>query len=173
MRFASRVESAAWCAARGHLMPSTPSAFPAEESHWRHEFRIPEDAGARVALCRALWSHADQQDKVERLLYIDEWGVWPSGEHPPLFASLRARFGENRSLMDAPGQIFSADETDDGLSFLIVCVLFLWDCWLFGSAGNLLVLSHDEYGLAFGRKNRDSAGFREVAAQLDKRRNEV
>jgi hypothetical protein len=148
-------------------MPTRPRGFPDEETHWRYEFRIPADAGQRIALCRTLWNHADEQDKIERLLFVEEWGVWPSGEHLPLFGSLRARFGEQRPLTEAPGQIFGAEEADDGLSFLIVCVLFLWDCWIFGSGGNVVMMSHDEYGLAFARKNRDSAGFRDHVALIE------
>ena len=61
MKFATRSESAAWCSQHGHRMPSHSFEFPPEETHWRHEFKIPSDAGRRVALCRALWDHGDEQ----------------------------------------------------------------------------------------------------------------
>jgi len=156
MTFATRSESAAWCSRHGHRMPSHSPVFPPEETHWRREFKIPSDAGRRVALCRALWDHEDDEDKEQRLLLVTTWGVWPSGEHPPLFERLRASFGEHRHLSEAPGHIIDAKEAQDGFSFFIVCVLFLWDCWIFGSCGNVVMMSHDEYGLAFGRKNRNS-----------------
>ncbi len=156
MKFATRAESEEWCSLRGHCMPSHPPAFPLEDTHWRFEFHIPSDAGARVALCRAIWDHADDEDKAQRLLLVETWGVWPSGEHPPLFERLRSSFGEHRHLIEAPGQIIDANEARDGFSLFIVCVLFLWDCWVYGSCGHVVMMSHDEYGLAFGRKDRNT-----------------
>ncbi|HJZ78312.1 MAG TPA: hypothetical protein VKE51_41575 [Vicinamibacterales bacterium] len=126
----------------------------------RDDFTIPADAGARVALCRALWDHADPEARGERLLFIETWGVWPSGEHPPLFARLRSAFGEQRPLITAPGHLFDGREGGEGLSFLIVCAYFLWDCWVLDSRGSVAMLSHDEYGVAFTPKDRDSNDLR-------------
>jgi len=137
---------------------------PACVSSGRHararRLHDPADAGARVALCRALWDHADPEARGERLLFIETWGVWPSGEHPPLFARLRSAFGEQRPLITAPGHLFDGREGGEGLSFLIVCAYFLWDCWVLDSRGSVAMLSHDEYGVAFTPKDRDSNDLR-------------
>lgn len=143
MRFLTSAESTAWCAAHDHA------------ADWRYEFSIPADAGARVALCRALWNYETEADEKERLLLIEGWGVWPSGEHLPLFGALRSAFGETRPLVDAPGQVVAASESDAGLSFFVLCALFLWDCRLFSSSGSLVRLSHDEYGFASGPGTHD------------------
>jgi hypothetical protein len=127
---------------------------PSEETHWCRQFALPPDAGHRVWLCRTLWHHLDEAG--ERLLLITGWGVWPSGEHRPLFESLRAAAGEHRPLIDVPGHLFTAQETDAGLSYLIVCAYFLWDCWLLDTRGSGVMLSHDEYGVAFAPNDRDA-----------------
>jgi len=57
---------------------------------------------------------------MERLLLIEEWDVWPSGEHFPLFTRLREACGERRSLIDTPGHLFGLGDAKDGLSFLIL-----------------------------------------------------
>jgi len=100
-----------------------------------------------VSLCRTLWSEEDWQKDAERLLIVEEWGVWPSGEHPPLFMKLRSAFGEARPMIEAPGHLCRKDDADDGLSFLILCALFLWDCTLYKDGGGMVFVSHDEYGV--------------------------
>jgi hypothetical protein len=108
------------------------------------EFR-PTPAG-RVALCRLLWQHVVDSQQTERLLLIEGWSVWPSGEHLPLFTRLREACGEGRSLADVPGHLFAMDDEEDGLSFLVVATLFLWDYLLCSGSGRAIMMSHDEYG---------------------------
>jgi hypothetical protein len=157
MQFLTSIDAASWCRGYGHPMPSRPSSFSKEAHQWRHDFRIPTDAGRRVALCRVLWNQETESIDEKRLLLITDWGVWASGEHPPLFATLRLAFGETRPLIEAPAQLFDESESDAGLSFLIVCAIFLWDCWMLGSGGSIVFLSHDEYGFVVGPVERDSS----------------
>jgi hypothetical protein len=90
---------------------------------------------------------------MQRLLLIEEWGVWPSGEHLPLFTRLREACGERRSLIDLPGHLFGTGDDDDGLSFLILATLFLWDYSLYSESGAAIVVSHDEFGVVLTPKN--------------------
>jgi hypothetical protein len=80
--------------------------------------------------------------------------VWPSGEHFPLFTRLREACGERRHLIEAPGHLFGPGEDDDGLSFLILATLFLWDYSLYSESGATIVVSHDEFGVVLEPKNR-------------------
>ena len=141
MKFLTARECDVWrqtynIASRSHLDSTSTAAI-------RSEFRIPSDAGERIALCRLIWN---QLDSIERLLIVTGWSVWPSGEHLPLFNSLRAVCGERRSLSEAPGQLFYPK--DDGLSFLLVGVLFLWDLEVYDQSGTAIAFSHDEVGVA-------------------------
>jgi len=49
----------------------------------RQNFTIPSDAGARVALVRAVWAGVGS-GQPEALLWVTDWSVWPSSEHMPL-----------------------------------------------------------------------------------------
>ena len=119
-----------------------------------YEFKIPHDAGARVALCRQLWHGCGEVEHMERLLVMTGWSVWPSGEHVPLFTRLREQFGETRWLVDAPGHMFSPGDDDDGLSFLVLATMFLWDYTLYAESGVVITGANDEYGAVYEPQNR-------------------
>ena len=81
------------------------------------------------------------------MLWVTDWGVWPSSEHMPLAEGLRRGLGEERSIHEAPGCVAMLGEDDQALSVLITAVLFLWDCWLLSPNGRLAAFfSHDECG---------------------------
>jgi hypothetical protein len=115
------------------------------------QFAIPADAGRRVWLARFLLSLLDPFDEV--LMQIGDWGVWPLAQHMPLFRRFRQAFGEVRPLIEVPGQIFAPTEKEDAESILIICVLFLWNCYVLPDRGDVaLFVSHDEYGWVAARK---------------------
>lgn len=108
------------------------------------DVKIEQDAGRRVAMVRQHFRGFGAPD--ELLVWFTDWSVWPSGEVPYLFHRLRLSYGEHRPLIDAPAQLFAADETEDALSFVAVGVLFLWDCFVVSaSQGSLVFYSHDEF----------------------------
>lgn len=114
------------------------------------EFLIPSDAGARIALARAIW-YATAAD-VESLLWVTDWGVWQSGEHPPLTNAVRTAFGVTKPLIEAPGHLVTGAEADAGSSLFVLSVLNLWDAWLIPAGGRPSVfVSHDEYGIVESR----------------------
>jgi len=156
MRFLTREASAEWCAANGYEAdPDGPTRLrdPADK------FEIPSDAGHRVALARLLWdSVASSTPQV--LLWVTEFGVWPSGEHRPLAESARAAWGAPGPLAAYPGQLVALSEHDDGLSGLVLATLFLWDCWLLSAGGaRSAFVSHDEFGVASFRDESERAAF--------------
>lgn len=167
MKFLTTNQCTAWCSNRNFPRPSHPRIYPSEEKHARYDFEIPTDSGHRVALARRLWSASVDSADEERLLWIEEWGVWPSGEHFPLLTALRAGFGERRSLIDVPGHLSEQGDDEDGLSFLIVGLLFLWDCWLYTKSGTVLMLSHDEYGIVFEPRSRSAPCIHGELERLD------
>ena len=68
-----------------------------------------------------------------------------------VFDRLRMSYGETRRLIDLPGPLFDRTEIEDGISFVTVGTLFLWDCYVVNPGRTkLLHLSHDEYGVTKG-----------------------
>src|SRR5690349_6003996 len=126
MQGLTKAECSQWCSGLNLVLPST----SLDVGITRYEIAIPKDAGRRIVLARYLWSTCVKVSHKESMLWITEWGVWPSCEHMPLFIALRERFDEKRTVMEAPGCLFATPE-DDGLSFLSVASLFLWDVWLY------------------------------------------
>lgn len=166
MQFFTSDQCAEWCRRHGYQLPPELERHGPSERFVRHEFTIPADAGQRVALCRLLWSLDDNAQVTDRLLWINEWGVWPSSEHMPLFVRWRAAFGEMRTLAEAPGQLLDQGDHDDGLSVLIMACLFLWDCFIYLEEGVIVALSHDERGVVYEPGNRLVTGRRAALARL-------
>jgi hypothetical protein len=164
MRFQTEQECEQWCLDRGHLPPSRMRGRQWPDRYVCHDFSLPKDAQARVSLCRTLWSVSGDFVTGERLLWLDEWGVWPSGEHPALFTTWRAAFGETRSLMEAPGHLVEPHQDADGLSVLVVASLFLWDCWMYLETGLIVMISHDEVGLVLEDKSGEQSSARSCLA---------
>ena len=85
------------------------------------------------------------------LVWFDDWLVWQAGQRMHIFDRLRMSYGESRRIIDTPAQLFQQIEIEDAISFVIIAVLFLWDCYVLCPDPNkLLFFSHDEYGVAKG-----------------------
>ena len=147
LRFLTQQQCQIWATAHGYRLYDPPWGRQVDVASLDEQrFHLPEDSGARMALARMLWDSL-ASDAPEALVWVTEWGVWPSGEHLPLAAAVRRGYGETRSLHDAPGAIIGRNEADAGLSLVALATLFLWDCWLLLPGGPVACfLSHDEYG---------------------------
>jgi len=152
MRFITVPEATEWARAHGYnFQPFGTQARLDSDAFRTRRYATPEDAGARVALCRSLWESI-VHGQPEALLWVTEWGVWPSGEHLPLIQTLRTAHGESRPLIEAPGLHFRASDDDAAFSFFILSALFLWDCYLLAPSGESgAFLSHDEFLRVFAR----------------------
>ena len=109
-------------------------------------FAIPDQPAGRVLLAKAVLAPFLNSD-AEILLWIGDWGIWPSGEHLPLFLRLHEALGEKRPLMEACGHLTSRAEAEDATSVLVLAVMFLWDCHILSGDGKRQAFfSHDEFG---------------------------
>ncbi|HLW99527.1 MAG TPA: hypothetical protein VKR82_12845 [Candidatus Acidoferrales bacterium] len=80
------------------------------------------------------------------LLWITEWGVWPSSENWHLYYKLRETYGDRRLLHEAPGHFFLDYETEDLASFLQLAMLNGWGGYVLTQADYVnAFFSHDEY----------------------------
>ncbi len=107
--------------------------------------------GHVLRLCRSLWPGEWTQG--QRLLWVREWSAWPSGEHMPIYTKWRSALGDTRALIEAPGHVVDPHEDDDGLSVLVMSALFLWDCWVYTENGTIVMISHDECGSVWHRRD--------------------
>ena len=156
MRFLTHPECVAWCEAHGFPLRALPGGHLPESQPNGLEltpYYPPADSGQKVGLATLLWWLLEPQSDV--LLWLGAWDVWPSSGHMPLFERLRQAFGESRPVDEAPGLLVSPSEADDGISVLLLALLFVWDCHVVSGTGtDAVFVSHDEYGW-FG--TRDSA----------------
>jgi hypothetical protein len=84
-------------------------------------------------------------DGGDMLLWLRHWSVWSSMQHMPLFTRLREAVGEPRPLSEAPGQLITPAQLDDGISVLAIALWFLWDCAIFSERRSPVFLcSYDD-----------------------------
>jgi hypothetical protein len=83
------------------------------------------------------------------LLWIQEWGVWPSSEDWPAYYEARGQQGERRSLGVAPGHLFEAGEKQLAIRFLQLVLENAWEAQLVsashGKPVSRVYISHDEW----------------------------
>ncbi|MCB0076907.1 MAG: hypothetical protein KDD73_05740 [Anaerolineales bacterium] len=113
-------------------------------------YPIPHDAGRKMALAKGLigywldWSGGG-------LLFIKEYGIWPTSEYMPLFDGYRRALGENRSIDEAPGYLIAEEMLEPAIAFLAMALYFMWDVILVSVADRLTIeLTHDEELFAAG-----------------------
>jgi hypothetical protein len=80
------------------------------------------------------------------LLWVNEYGIWPSSENNHLYYRLRQSYGDQRKLQEAPGHEFVAEEVADLTSFLDLTIQFGWGAHLLSiPAAAYIFISHDEW----------------------------
>jgi transglutaminase-like putative cysteine protease len=96
------------------------------------------------------------------LLWITEWGIWPSSENWHLYYKLRQSYGDLRLLHESPGHLFLEHEAEDLASFLQIAMLNGWGGYVLTQADYVnAFFSHDEYIDFFAKKPEELAVVRE------------
>jgi hypothetical protein len=108
----------------------------------------------------AHWVASELTYRKPTLLFITEWGIWPSSENWHLYYKLRQTYGDNRLLHEAPGHLFLGHEAEDLTSFLQLSMLNGWG----GTEANYVnaFFSHDEYIDFFGDKDTNLTDIRKA-----------
>ena len=60
------------------------------------------------------------------LMWVRDYGIWPSGENQHLYYRLRRALGDTGTLASAPGHLFSKNEQDDFVTFVHLALEFGW-----------------------------------------------
>jgi hypothetical protein len=86
----------------------------------------------------------------ECLLWVTQWGVWPSAEDWPRYYNARGAHGERRSLEAAPAQVFRFDESALLVEFTTLVLENAWDAHIvpvraLRPTGQRILISHDEW----------------------------
>lgn len=165
MQFLGPAEWQDWCVARSVPLREVGWTRPAVDAIPNHVVKLtyPTDSGRKVHLARRLFSLVASEG--EALVLLDDWGVWPSNQHLPLLTRLREALGEHRLLIEAPGHLVDALDTDDAISIIAMSLFFFWDCYGISSSGrDAFYISHDEYCYFASRDATVAASVREAEA---------
>src|SRR6185437_4574113 len=138
MRFHTQQACEDWLRARDRLKPDVLLGlykervrYPAE--HYRTFFA-------------AHWIATSLTYRRPTLLWITEWGIWPSSENHHLYYRLRQTYNDHRLLREAPGHLFLEHEAEDMASFLQLAMLNGWGGYVLTDAGYVnAFFSHDEF----------------------------
>jgi hypothetical protein len=116
---------------------------PDVEQH--HVIRdIPKSFTRLTWFCQHLERSLQPRDAC--LLWVTDWGVWPSSGNLHLYYRLRQSYSDWRLLHEAPGHLFLKYEAVDLVSFLEVGILAGWDMHLLPTDGyGRAFVSHDEW----------------------------
>jgi hypothetical protein len=146
MQFLTPKQWQAWCVEHQVSLKEAGWMRPWVDAPCFHgvEIPYPTDSGAKTALARRLLSLV--ASGTETLILVDDWEVWPSSQHLPLFTRFREALGERRPLIEAPGHLVGPGDLDDAVSIIATSLFFIWDCYGISSTGrDAFYVSHDEY----------------------------
>jgi hypothetical protein len=164
MRFFTPAEWQTWCSERQIPLREVGWSRPDISADHFHVADVPydTDSGAKVSMARFLFSLVTPDP--ETLILIDDWAVWPSSQQMPLFTRFRQALGESRPLIESPGHLVAATDSDDAISIIATSLLFIWDCYGISSSGrDAFYISYDEYCVF---ASRDPSVAAQVTEQL-------
>ena len=110
-----------------------------------HSFKISNDSGTKTNLSRELFALVANCSS-ESLLWIDEYGIWPSCEDFNLFDGFRMSLGEIEPLHVKPGHLFRAEDINTIQSIIAMVLYFVWGAFIVTGSKDIIVrISHDEF----------------------------
>lgn len=119
----------------------------------------------------AHWIATSMTYRMPTLLWVTEWGIWPSSENWHLYYKLRQTYGDQRLLQETPGHLFLEHEAEDLASFLQIAMLNGWGGYVLTQANYVnAFFSHDEYIDFFAEHDQNIANVRKALAQVDRMR---
>ena len=138
MRFYTAEECETWLKDRERLKPD------AVDGHLRLHVDYPTEPYRIYYI--AHWIATQLTNRQPALLWITEWGIWPSSENWQMYYRMRHSYGDCRLLNEAPGHLFLEYQAEDLASFLQLSMLNGWGGYVLTQANYTnLFFSHDEY----------------------------
>ena len=138
MRFYTQQQCEEWLAQRTRVLPDQDKSLPTERFDYPNE-------GYRFFPIASAIAHSIMYQQ-PTLLWVTEWGIWPSSENWQLYYKLRQTYGDHQLLQDAPGHLFLEYEAEDLSTFLQLGMLSGWDGYILTGANHVnAFFSHDQY----------------------------
>jgi hypothetical protein len=105
---------------------------------------IPIDSGRKNYLSKEI---AAFFDKNEILLYINEFGIWPSSENMYLFDGYRKSIGIENKIYEKPSHIINKNENIEFYCILDMILYFFMGCMIIPieNQNEIITISHDEF----------------------------
>jgi hypothetical protein len=163
MRIIDRHETEVWLSARG--LVDSKGMLSLSAYFTQAPYTIPPDSGKKTALSRTIVSFF--RDQNEALLWINEFGIWPSSEDRHLFTGFRQSLGEHSPLPEKPGHLFSAIDLETVGSLLAMALYFCWGAVLVSASGDFLLrVTHDEQIHTYARDEVDLSKIHTLLSSL-------
>jgi hypothetical protein len=157
LRFYSQQECEEWLSGRERQKPGVEPG--------RHTQRVAYPPEPHQIFFYAHWIATSLTFRRPALLWITEWGIWPSSENWHLYYNLRHTYGNHRLPHEAPGHLFLEHAAEDLGSFLQVAMLNGWGGYVLTQANYVIAFfSHDEYIDFFAQEDVNLADVRKDLA---------
>jgi hypothetical protein len=155
LRFYTQVECENWLSDQQRRKPdAVPDAHVERVSYPPEAYRV---------FFVAHWIATSLTHGMPTLLWVTEWGIWPSSENWHLYYRLRQTYSDQRLLHEAPGHLFLEHEAEDLASFLQVAMLNGWGGYVLTQADYVnAFFSHDEYIDFFAEHDENLVEVRKV-----------
>lgn len=138
MRLYTQLECEKWLSGQELIKPT--------EANDLYSQRVPFPSDFHRIFFAARWVASALPHDMAVMLWITEWGIWPSSENLHLYYRLRQSYNDHRLLHEAPGHFFLKHESEDLASFLQLAMLNGWGGFVLAEANDLnAFFSHDEY----------------------------
>jgi hypothetical protein len=145
MQFLEKSEIEEWCVE--HQVPLALSKAEGSVASTRFFGQAVSPRGQEPAVVTAVMAELGTWD--ECLLWIQEWGIWPSSENWPAYYAARGVQGERRSLQVAPGHLAVGEDRETLITFLRITLENAWEACVVPVVagewtGRWVHTSHDE-----------------------------
>lgn len=100
----------------------------------------------------------------ELLVWVVEFGIWPSSENRHMYYQLRRSYGDSGKLNEAAGHLFDAQEREACITFLHLALEFGWGVYIISKPLNRWIFaSHDGWARVV-RRSTDTDALKDVEA---------
>lgn len=89
------------------------------------------------------------------LVWVTEYGIWPSSENRHLYYRVRSSYGDLRELRDAPGHHYYWHEIHDLMTLVDLMIQFGWGGHVLASSGAMYI-SHDGWVRVFSHLEKET-----------------
>jgi hypothetical protein len=148
MRFLDKDECIRHC---GALTTLGTDRLPSRELPGRHRLRVnfPSKPSQYLWFSRTIESALAPRSSM--LVWVTEWGVFPSSQNLHLYYRFKQAYGDLRLLHEAPGHLCLDFEAAEVTTLVYLAILFGWDAHLIPTAGyaRAFVYHHDWAEIAF------------------------